>query len=186
MKAPRISRLRWWAWSALFVALLLGCGWLRRAPATPEPLPTPTALASPEEVLQQAAQQLQTTGQVELRLHESQATAYVQEALAQQPDAPVRDVAVYFRDGRILTYATVDSPVGALAAEVVVVPTVTADGRIAITVEKATLGGVSMPQDMLNDYLAQLDQALNAWAAQYAVDELTLADGWMVARAHRR
>ncbi len=179
-------RARWWAWVALLAGLMLGCGFLRRTAATPEPLPTPTALASPQEVLQQAAQQLQATGQVTLRLHESQATAYVRDALAQQPDAPVRDVAVYFRDGRILTYATVDSPIGALTAEVVVRPTVTADGRITVSVETATLGGVAMPQEMLNDYLQQLDQALNTWAGQYAVDELTLADGWLVARAHRR
>ncbi|NPA31639.1 MAG: hypothetical protein GXO37_06555 [Chloroflexi bacterium] len=181
-----LRRLSRWGWLVLFVVLLLGCGWWRRIPATPAPLPTPTALPSPEAVLKDAAQQLQTTGQVELRFHESQANAYVQKVLAKQPDAPVREVAVYFRDGRILAYATMDSPLGPLAVEVVVVPTVTEDGQIDLQVEKATLGGMSMPQSLLNDYLGQLDQALNTWVARYAVDSLEIADGWLVVRAHRR
>jgi len=183
MSTSKIGR---WRWLVLFMALLLGCGWGRRAPATPEPLPTPTLLPSPEAALKDAAQQLQTTGQVELQFHESQANAYVQKLLAKQSDASVQDVAVYFRDGRILLYGTADSPLGALAMEVVIVPTVTEDGKIDLTVEKATLGGVSMPQTLLTDYLAQLDQALNIWVADYAVDALEISDGWLIVRAHRR
>ena len=165
---------------------LLGCGWLSRTLPTPEPLPTPTAWIAPREALRQAAAQLQATGSVTLRLHESQATAYVQDLLAQQPDAPVREVAVYFREGHIMLYGTVDSPLGPLPAEIVVTPTVDAEGRVSLTVDSATLGGLTMPQDMLHDYLGQLESGLDAWAGQYAVDELTVADGWLVARAHRR
>ncbi len=175
-----------WVLGLVAAALLWSCGWLRRAPSTPPPLPTPTNLPSAQEALQEAATQLQTTGQVTLRLHESQATAWVQQALAQQRANEVQEVAVFFRNGRIEIYATVSSALGPLPVELVVTPQVTADGGLAVQVEKATLGGVAMPQSLLNDYLGQLDLALNRWSQTYRIETITIADGWLIAQARRR
>ncbi len=175
-----------WALGLLAAALLWSCGWLRRAPSTPPPLPTPTNLPSAQEALQEAATQLQTTGQVTLRLHESQATAWVQQALARQQTNEVQDVAVYFRNGQIAIYATVSSQLGPLPVELVVTPQVTADGGLSVRVDKATLGGVAMPQSLLRDYLGQLELALSRWSQAYRIETITIADGWLIAQARRR
>ncbi len=177
---------RFWLLLLGWSGLLWACGWLQRAPTTPPPLPTPTNLPSAQEALRQAATQIAVTGQVTLRLHEGQLTAALQRALAQQADTPIHNPQVYLREGKVSVYATVDSPIGPLAAELVLTPTITAEGGLTIAVDKATLGGMAMPQDMLDEYIGQIQQVLEGWTGRYVVDELHIADGWLVVQAHRR
>ncbi len=153
----------------------------------------PTPPASPIAVSTEAVGQLEevwksavensANGEVSVTLTEEQLTSFAALKIAEQPDAPVQDVQVFLRDGKIQLYGTAQA--GSISTTVLIVlkPTVTSEGLLDLEVEEADFGPLPVPDALLENVSKALDEALTgqvgSQATGFKITSALIADGQM-------
>ncbi len=154
----------------------------------------PTAPASPIVVSTEAAGELEDlwqnaidnagpNGEVVIVMTEEQVTSYVAIKLAEQPDAPLENIQIFLRDGKMTM--TGDAKIGALTAPATLVidVTVDGDGKLAASITDADFGPVPVPQSMLdslNDSISEsLTNELTIDSTEVTITSIAISDGKM-------
>lgn len=157
-------------------------------------LGAPTAPASPIVVSTEAAGELEDLwanaiknagpdGEVVVVMTEEQVTSYVAIKLAEQPDAPLENIQIFLRDGKMTLQG--DARVGALTAPATLVinMTVDEDGKVVAAIEDADFGPIPVPQSMLdglNDTIQQsLTNELTIDSTEVTIKSIAISDGKM-------
>ena len=141
-----------------------------------------------EEGVQSAIATAQNGGPIQLVITEAQLTSLAVMQLQAPEGSRIDDIQVHLRDGQIRISGIVeqngmDLPMS-ISLEVFVGPT----GQLHSEVITATIGPFPLPESVLNQITAQLDQALSTQfiADDLVVDSVTIADGTMIILGHVR
>lgn len=141
-----------------------------------------------EEGVQSAIATAQNGGPIQLVITEAQLTSLAVMQLQAPEGSRIDDIQVHLRDGQIRISGKVeqngmDLPMS-ISLEVFVGPT----GQLHSEVITATIGPFPLPESVLNQITAQLDQALSTQfvADDLVVDSVTIADGTMTILGHVR
>jgi uncharacterized protein YpmS len=159
----------------------------------PEPTPIPVSTESIEELEQEiedAVATAQSGGPVELTFTEQQLTSLAAAQLESQPDTPVKDIQVSLRNGQVEITGTAERSGLDLPFSVTLTISVDAQGTPRSSIVDASVGPLPVPQSILDQVTAQLDQVI---ASQYAsnthnmvVESITIYDGYMTIKGHTR
>ncbi len=157
----------------------------------------PTPPGSPIPVSTEAAGELTTLwsdaattvpqgGEVSITLTEAQLTSFVALRLQTQPDAPLTDVQVFLRDGKIQLFGNAQAGNVKTTALVVVAVTVTPEGTVLFKAEKADFGPLPVPTALLDTVSTTLNEAftgnIGSTATGLKITNLLIADGQMAIR----
>jgi len=135
-----------------------------------------------EESLAQALKNLQSGQPATLTINESELTSLVVYRLEQQTDGLLSQSQVYLRDGLVQYRGSLEQSPITVPVEVDIRVSAGPDGRLNYDVEKASAGPFGMIQNMLDDFIAQFDQALyssNSQLNDIFIESVTIADGVM-------
>ncbi len=163
-----------------------------KAPPTPTPAPPPvttSAVKTLESNLQQAATQVSETGKINVSITESQATSLVAQEMKSQTDLPISDPQIYFRDGQITFQAKASQSGITLPVKIVITVSVDSQGKPAYQIRSASLGVLTVPDSLLNQFKAELDSALANQLnlrESTVIETITIADGIMTVTGHTR
>ncbi len=177
---------------SLLLAAMLACN-LPGGSAEP---PQPTIPVSTESVVQlatqvvQAASTAQAGGPIVLEMTEAQLTSAAAMELQSQGEQSIRDIQVHLRNGQMVVTGTTTQSGLDLPVELVIQPTVDAQGVPQSKVVEASVGPFNLPQgtvdEISNRFNQLLLQQLGETSQAIAVDNITIADGKMTVTAHRR
>jgi hypothetical protein len=168
----------------LLAAAGLACNFgLGGATPTATPIPVSTEAAGElENIITQAVGSAED-GEVTVVVTEEQLTSYVALKLAEQPDAPFKDVQILLRDGQIVMKANTTVQGFTVPAEVRLGITTNAEGGLDITVEDADFGPMPVPASMLEALSTMIDEALSGELGPQAtgvrVTNVVVGDGQM-------
>jgi uncharacterized protein YpmS len=171
------------------LACNLGAG--PRPPAQATPIPVTTeSVEELQENLQVAATQASTSGEVTLVIDEAQLTSLVAFELQDQEEQFFQDPQVYLRDGQIQLYGSVVQ--GGISLPVSIIATLSVDegGMPRYKIVSATAGPVPLPQSILDQLTARLDQViasqLNPERTDMVVENILIDDGKMTITGHKQ
>lgn len=153
---------------------------------SPTPIPASTeAVDELEEEVESAVATAQSGGPIQMVITEQQLTSMAAVSVQSNPDANVKDVQVRLRDGQIQISGQAESRGFDLPLSIVLEISVDA-GRARSKVITATVGPFSLPDSMLEQLTAQLDQALMGQFIDdnMIIDSITIADGKMIVEGH--
>jgi hypothetical protein len=175
---------------SLFVVLVLALAGLAcdlmvggpTPPASPVPFSTEAAGEVPN-AWQQAATSVPSGGDVSVTFTEQQLTSFVILKLNENENAILKDPQVFLRDGKIQLYGTAEANGVRTSALIVIAVTVSAEGNVVFTAEKADFGPLPVPSALLDSVSTTLNEALTGSAGSLAsgfkVTQLAIADGQM-------
>jgi hypothetical protein len=150
-------------------------------PASPIPVSTEAA-GQLEDIITQAVGSSQN-GEVTVTVTEEQLTSYLALRAAENPDAPLKDVQVYIRDGQVILFG--NAQVGSMTApaEIRLNVTTNAEGGLDVAVAEADFGPIPAPQSMLDTLSTALDEAMSGQFAPSAtgvrITNVVLGEGEM-------
>jgi hypothetical protein len=153
--------------------------------ATPAPtIPVSTeAAGSLEDTLQNAYEEAQKSGDLDLVLNEEQLTSMVALELQKQGEQSIRDPQVYLRSGQIQLHGTAEYQNIGLPAQIILTASVDSQGRADFTVVSASVGPFPVPDNLITSLEANLDQGFNEQmeilAPNTRIDNITVEDGYM-------
>lgn len=154
----------------------------------------PTPPGSPIPVSTEAAGELSTMwaaaatsvpagGAVSVTLTEAQLTSFVALRLDAQPDAPLKDVQVFLRDGKIQLFGNAQAGNVKTTALVVVAVSVTPEGTVLFKAEKADFGPLPVPSALLDTVSTTLNEAftgnIGSTATGLKITQVLIGDGQM-------
>jgi len=154
---------------------------------TPTPIPVSTeAVDDLAEEVQSAIATAQSGGPVRLVITEEQLTSLVAMGIQSQSDMSIENVQVHLRNGQIQITGQAKRSGVNLPLSVSLEVSVDAEGRPSSRVVAAKVGPFSLPDSILDQVTAQLDQALMRQfnADNVVVDSITIADGTMTIEGH--
>ena len=130
----------------------------------------PTPPASPIAISNDAAGELEViitqaignsqNGAVTVVITEQQLTSFVAIKMAEDPEAPIKDVQVFLRDGQVIIFGTATVKNLTAPSEIRLDVTTNADGEFDIKVAQADFGPLPVPGSMLDAISSGLDEAL--------------------------
>jgi hypothetical protein len=153
----------------------------------------PTPPASPIAVSSEAAGQLEDiitqavgnsqNGEVTVVVTEEQLTSYFALKAAEDPDAPLKDIQIFLRDGQIVLHGNASLQGMTAPAEIRLNVATNAEGGLDVSVADANFGPMPVPQSMLDTLSAGLDEALSGQFGPQAtgvrVTNVVVSDGQM-------
>jgi uncharacterized protein YpmS len=161
----------------------------RSVEPTPIPVSTESVQQLEEEILSAAAT-AQSGGSVELTFTEQQLTSLAATQLESQPDVPVKDIQVHLRNGQVEITGSAERSGLDLPFSVTLTISVDAQGVPRSSIIDASVGPLPVPQSILDQITARLDEII---VSQYAsngndivVDSITIYEGYMTIKGHHR
>jgi hypothetical protein len=151
----------------------------------------PTPEYPPIAVSTQAAQSLNSklsslgvaTGDVTLTITEAELTS----AMAQQENPTLQNPQIYFRDGKMKLYVNLVTTNLTAGALIVINPTVT-NGQLSLVVEKADMGPLPMPDDVLKNLSTTINEQILGMLSKlpkgFKVKTVTAKDGLLTISAN--
>jgi hypothetical protein len=169
----------------LFV-ISLACGPVGRSSALPTPPGGSVEISSAaadqlKDRLRNALQQ-NTGGEVVLRFTNEEITSYVALELQQQGgQAPFSDPQIWFTCGKIFITGTVKGVMPVDVPASIVTTAIIENQRIEFEIEKATMGPLPFPQDLLNSISQSVNETLyESIDPSVEVSRLEILEGEMV------
>ncbi len=165
----------------LLVLASLACGLPN--PLASKPTPQPTVPVS-EEAAQRAGSKLQAAatqvagGTVEMTLTEEELTSLVVYRLGDQ--LPLENPVIRLQDGRIRAEATMRIQGLSQQAVIIIVPAAV-DGTLQLTVEEAKIGLLSVPKDVLDTILREIENAITNAQSVY-IEDVRVENGTLSVR----
>lgn len=196
-----IQRIVWIRYIFLMVASLallvatLACalpGQNKQAAPTATAIPVTTqSVQDLENAVQAAIQTAQSGGSIEVVFTDAQLTSAIALQLQAQPEiqqqAQISNVQVHLQNGQIQVSGDLTRSGITLTARINLVVEVDAQGVAQAKIVEAALGAIPVPQAILDQVTAQVDQYLtSAIGSQMFVESVVIADGKMVVRARPR
>jgi len=174
----------------LLAAVTLACNLgSRQTPAPPPPVST-EAVQNLEATLENAADKIRETGEVQLEIDEAQLTSLVAFKLQESGDDLISDPQVYLRDGQIQVFGTVERQNVSGTARVALTVDVDEEGHPDLNVVSASLGPFPIPQQVVDNIETELDEAfteqLDSLAPNTRFESIVIADGKMTITGHAR
>jgi len=164
--------------------------------AAPEPTLTPVAFSTQavgelENAIEAAVTVAQSGGTVEITITDAQLTSAIALQLQNQPQlqqqASISNVQAHLQNGQILLAADVSRSGVTLPARLILTIEVDAQGVPHTRLLDASLGAIPIPQAILDQITAQIDQNLvSTIGATMFVEAVTISKGKMTVRAHPR
>jgi uncharacterized protein YpmS len=143
-----------------------------------------------EENLESAATQASSSGAVTVEVTEAQLTSLVAFQLQSQEQQILQDPQVFLRDGQIQLYGNAVQGGLSLPVSIVATVSVAEDGTPRYEILSANAGPVPLPDSILDQLTARLDQALagqlSPETTNMVIEEITIADGKMTITGHTR
>ena len=127
-------------------------------------------------------------GTFTLTVTDEEITSLVAQALAEQQQqsgipSPVNNPQVYFRNGRIETYATLQLS-DALAVPGMVAMSITIeDGRPVFTIEEVDVGPLPVPVSLLEELTDQMNRILRENLGAVTITDIQIGEGQMTITA---
>ena len=139
-----------------------------------------------EEEVESAVATAQSGGPIQLVITEQQLTSLAMMGVQSSPDVNIKNLQVHLRDGQIQISGQAESQGIDLPLSIALEISVDAEGRPRSRVITAKVGPFSLPDSMLEQITAQLDQALmNQFIADgMVIDSIVIADGNMIVEGH--
>jgi hypothetical protein len=177
--------MRFWIIVILLVAASLACDLAVGGPTPPgSPIPVSTEAAGElANLWGTAATSVPAGGEVSITLTEAQLTSFVALKLKDNPDAPLQDVQVFLRDGKIQLFGNAQAGSVKTTALVVIAVGVAPEGTVRFTAEKADFGPLPVPSALLDTLSTTLNEALTGKVGSAAsglkITNILIADGQM-------
>ena len=179
---------------SVLLASSLACNLFSHRLIVPKPTETvPVTTEAAQELennLQSGLDTFQSNGELTLSITEAQLTSLITQKLKEQPDIPIKDPQVYLRDGKIQFSATADQGNISMPLEVIIALGVDAQGMPTYQFLSAKVGPFPLPDTMIAQLSAQIDQILSAQLlaanAPVVLESITIADGVLTIKGHRR
>jgi hypothetical protein len=150
-------------------------------PASPIPVSTEAA-GQLEDIITQAVGSSQN-GEVTVTVTEEQLTSYLALRTAADPDAPLKDIQVFIRDGQVILFGNAQIGSMTAPAEIRLDVATSADGGLDVNVAEADFGPIPAPQSMLDTLSTALDEAMSGQFAPSAtgvrISSIVLGEGEM-------
>jgi uncharacterized protein YpmS len=188
MKARRSISL---AIAALILASL-ACnlpGSRQEQPAAPVPITT-EAVEDLQENVQTAAETAQSSGEINLVITEAQLTSMLAFELQKQEEPILTEPQIYLQNGQIQLNGNVHQGGVNAPLEMSMEVTVNDQGRPDYRVTSAKLGPFPLPDSILDQLTAQIDQAfaeqIGPELENVEIESIDIAAGQMVIQGHTR
>jgi uncharacterized protein YpmS len=176
----------------VLIIVTLACNLTSKKAETPlETIPVSTeAVESLKQDIQQADEEMRTSGSTTLVISESELTSLVVFELQSQEIPIIQDPQIYLRDGQIKVIGKVQEGGGTFPLEVALAVNVDSQGSLDYQVVSAQLGPLPVPDVLLSQLSEQLDAAfaskISPQLEDVFVDSLVIADGVMTIQGHMR
>jgi hypothetical protein len=148
-------------------------------PASPIPVSTEAA-GQLAEVWKQALTHAEN-GQVNVVITEEQLTSFLAIKLAEQENPPLTNPQVFLRDNKIRIYGDAKAQDVTTTAVIVLSVVVTPEGTLALSVDSAALGPVSLPASALDQLTTVLNTALTGQGGElttgFKITSAVIVDG---------
>jgi hypothetical protein len=177
--------MRLWIIAIALTLAGLACDLAVSGPTPPgSPIPVSTEAAGElTNLWNVAATSAPKGGEVSITLTEAQLTSFVALRLQDQPDAPLQDVQVFLRDGKIQLFGNAQAGSVKTTALVVIAVSVTPEGTLRFTAEKADFGPLPVPSALLDSLSTTLTEAftgnVGSTATGLKITSILIADGQM-------
>jgi uncharacterized protein YpmS len=145
----------------------MACNFARRAVISPTPTPvpvqvTPLSPATLVSTLEAAATAFKENKPVTLSVTEADINSLAASKLEEMGEEMIQDPYVSLRDGKIIVTGKVTQSGITFDATISVVPAVTADGRLSLSIESARISSFPVPDSMLESLSSELDNLMNS------------------------
>ncbi|MCS6909383.1 MAG: hypothetical protein NZM11_02265 [Anaerolineales bacterium] len=170
---------------ALAVLLLTGPA-CRLSVGGPTPPASPISVSTEsvgelQDNLLRAAINVPASGEVGLTVTEQQLTSIVALRLQEQQSLPIRDPQVFLRDGKIQLFGVAEASGLRANALIVISASLTPEGGVVFKVEEANFGPIPVPEDLLEQASATINEAftnsLGSTATNLRITGITIQDG---------
>lgn len=183
---------RYFLAAAVLLLAGLACnftGISRQAPASPIPVTT-QAVETLQSNVQSAAEQAQSTGEINLTITEAQLTSVVAMELQKQSQPILENPQVYLQNGQIQLRGDVHQSGITAPLEMDMTVSVDDQGKPHYQVVSAKLGPLPLPQTILDQLTTQIDQAfadqLGPEADKIYITRIDIANGEMTVKGRAR
>jgi uncharacterized protein YpmS len=171
------------------VAASLACN----LPQQNSPTPIPISPASAEELeqnIQQAAEDFEKTGQVEISITELQLTSYIAKQIQAQGDNTFSNPQVKLQDGQIQVEGDVQQNGIALPLKANVAVAANQNGTLDYDFVSASIGPFPLPENIINQISAyigsSIDQNISTLTGNIFIEEILINDGVMFLKGRTR
>jgi len=176
----------------LIMVVSLACNLGKRATPTPEPTISVSteAVNSLQAEAEKAAEAMSSTGQATLTLSEEELTSLLTFELQKQENPPLREPQIRLRDGQVRISGKVQQGGSAVSVQLTLTLSADSNGRLQYEILSAKVGPLSLPDLLLEQLTAQLDQAFenNIYPRMedMYIETITIQDGVMTIQGRKR
>jgi hypothetical protein len=178
---------------AALIAASLACnmpGFRQSPDAQLDPIPVTTQAAGQlEDDIEGAAEDLLNGRPFTLTIHEAQLTSAANLELRALQEAQVQNLQIYLRDGQVKMFGDVIRD-GLTLPFSISVRVYALNGNVAYEILDAKVGPIPLPQSILDELEAQLDQfilaQLGSGTAGVVIQQVSIANGVMTISGHAR
>ncbi len=174
----------------IFLVLVLAA--LACASGVPSALPTglpsiptldPDLSDNFEEQWQKSIVEAVTTGNFSVTITEGQFTDFLNRKTAENPESALSNIQVFLRDGQIQIYSVTDTNSGSTTLQIIGTLSVTAEGKLQISVISAQLGNFPVPDSILTSVSKSINDALSGQGTtgsdQIQFQSIVIAEGYL-------
>src|SRR5574341_1433612 len=180
-------------WALVILLLVsMACNFINRSePVATATIPVSTeALDSLEKDIQDASQQIETSGQATIEIDEQELTSLIAFELRDQEPPVFQDPQAYLRDGQIKILGNVQQGNTMAPLELVLTVSADADGHLKYQVVSAKIGPLPLPDFLVQQISDQLDAAftskIDPQMENIFIEKITIAGGVMTILGHTR
>lgn len=175
---------RFWIVVFALVVASLACDVAVGGPKAPgSPIPVSTESAGELTTVWATAAASAQSNELSVVITEQQLTSFVALRLQEQEDAPLKDIQVYLRDGKLQLFGTAEAGSVKTTALVTISVTVTPEGAVRFTADQADFGPLPVPSSLLDSLSNTLNEAFTGKAGSFAtglkISNVVIADGQM-------
>jgi len=179
---------------ALVILLLfsMACNLIAQSePVATEVIPVTTeALESLEKDIQDAGEEIESSGQATLTIDEQELTSLIAFELGEQENQIYQDPQVFLRDGQIIMIGNVQQGNTTAPLEMIFTVSANAEGRLDYQLVSAKLGPLPLPDFLLEQISGQIDAAFTSkiepQMEDIFIERIDIADGVMTIQGHKR
>lgn len=172
----------------MLILAALACEAGANPPTLPTGLPSiptldPNLSDNFEEQWQKSIVEAVATGNFSVTITEGQLTDFLNRKNAENPDSALSNIQVFLRDGQIQIYSVTAGDTNSTSLQIIGTMSVTAEGKLQITIISAQLGNFPVPDSLLSSVSQSINDALSGQgttgADQLQLQSVVIAEGYL-------